>query len=164
MTTYKLSIDLIPESNWGFNLAHILKGPLWDVVRREVYKKFDYTCCECNATNEQMHCHEQWVFDDKKHIQFLKGFKCLCKKCHDIHHWGRTIGMLHKGTYTSEYVKELVEHFCRVNECTLADFDAHKVLANEHWRARSRYSYKVDFGKFTPERIEKEYLKGKIRG
>ncbi len=158
MKKFKLTIDLIPERNWNYNLAHILPRKIWDTVRREIYAKFGWRCAICGDSG-QMHCHEQWIFDDRKHIQFLKGLQCLCKPCHDIRHWGRTIGMMHDGVYTSKYIEELTKHFCTVNDCSVGEFELHKVEATKAWKSRNKFNYVVVWGKFSPENIEKEWIK-----
>lgn len=157
----KLTIELVPEQSWGINLAHILSGPVWDTLRREVYKRANWTCEICEETDLQLHCHEVWEYNDQKKTQTLVELKCLCVYCHDIKHWGRTVTMVHVGSYSANYLKELEKHFCKVNQCTPSVFLQHKVQCGKLWQIRSKKKYKVDFGMYTPEKIVKLWEKEK---
>jgi len=161
MKNLKLTIDMIPANNWGENLHYYLDREIWDSVRREVYAEFNYRCALCDITNVKLHCHEVWLYNDKKCIQKLGGFLCLCEDCHSIKHWGRTVAVVHRGQLPFKYLKELTEHFCNVNNCTEKDFENHKVEAGSLWKKRSKRKYKLDWGKFSPERIEREWKKRK---
>ena len=153
----KLEIELIPEKSWGRSLANILPQPVWDTLRREVYAEFGYSCAICSTDDKELHCHEVWEYKGK--IQFLKGFQCLCRDCHNIKHWGRTIYLLHDGKFTQDYIDSLRKHFCEVNQCTEMDMIRHIVEAGDKNLKRSRYRYTIDFGKFTPERVIEAWRK-----
>jgi len=155
----KLQLELIPERQWGLSLANLLPKPVWDTLRKEIYWSAGYTCCICGATNCRVNCHESWTFDDKKRIQYLKEFQCLCDDCHLIRHWGRTVAETLKGTLPQDTIKKLTFHFCEVNQCTIEDFERHKVEAGELWQRRSRHNYRIDFGLFKPEVVIKEWRK-----
>lgn len=150
----KLELELIPESTWGKSLAQLLPKEVWDDLRREVYAAFGHKCAICGTADKQLHCHEVWGFDDKKHIQRLVGFKCLCVDCHDIKHWGRTVLIAHKNGDTGR-LSYLTKHFCRINNCSEKVFTLHKVEIGNISQVRSRYKYTVDFGKFRPDLVEK---------
>ncbi len=158
MKKLKLTLELIPAQNWGKSLAQVLPKDLWDIVRRECYKKFVYQCAICGNIGE-MHCHEVWLYDDKRRIQFLKGVQCLCKDCHNIKHWGRMVAMVHQGKAKFEELTMLAAHFCKVNDCELADFEKHKVTMFSLNEQRNRHNYKLDWGKLSPERLEKQWKK-----
>ncbi len=153
----KLTIEPIPEKNWHNSLAHKLPKPVWDKLRREVYEGFNRTCIVCGTTNKVLHCHESWVYNDKRHTQFLKGFQCLCEDCHNVKHWGRTVVMVQKREFPSTYIQTLTEHFCKVNNCYLDDFNAHKVEVGAKLQERNRHTYIIDFGKFSPEKLVEDY-------
>lgn len=147
-----ITIDPIPEQNWGINLAHLLPVKEWDKLRKNVYKQYNYKCGICNSEG-RMNCHEIWNFDDEKYIQKLVGFIALCNKCHDIKHWGRSVAMVHKGQYLSEYLDLLTKHFLKVNKCSQEDFDAHKVEVGNKQQERNKHKYKVDFGILSPDKL-----------
>jgi hypothetical protein len=159
MGNLKLTIELVPEQSWGINLAHILTGPVWDTLRKEVYAKAHWSCEICGNTGVQLHCHEVWEYNDKKHIQTLVKLQCLCVYCHDTKHWGRTVSMVHSWKTSGNYLKELEDHFCKVNQCKPEVFLQHKVQCGKLWQIRSKKKYKVDFGDCTPEKIIKLWKK-----
>jgi len=155
--TLKLQLELIPERQWHLSLARLLPKEIWDALRREIYQKFSYTCCICDTTNCRVNCHEVWLFDDKRRIQYLKGLQCLDDDCHMVKHWGRTVAETLKGNYPADTIDRLTRHFCEVNQCTPEAFELHKVEAGELWLKRSRYDYRIDFGLFKIETIVKTY-------
>lgn len=155
----KLRLELIPACNWHQNLAQILPKAVWDKLRKEVYAYYNWTCCICEETGVEVHCHEVWYYDDNKKIQKLVGLQCLCKDCHNIKHWGRTVAEVHAGKLSQKYMEELTKHFCTVNNCSQEVFDRHKVEEGNRHHWRSSYKYKLDFGKMTPENILKVWEK-----
>ena len=155
----KLELELIPEKQWHKSLANLLPKPVWDSLRREVYQEFGYSCAICGAVNCRVNCHEVWEFDDRKKIQKLVAFKSLCDHCHNIKHWGRTVALVHQGEYSSNYLEKLTQHFCEVNQCSVEDFERHKVEAGDTWLRRSKYKYKLDWGKFSPDKVTKVWMK-----
>ena len=154
----KLTIESIPESTWGVSLAQLLPQEVWDALRKEVYGGFNYTCAICGAKDKQLHCHEKWKWDDKKHIQYFVGFQCLCVDCHNIKHWGRTVAVAHEEN-NQEIIPYLTFHFCQVNKCSVDAFSLYKVEVGHINQIRNRYRYKVDFGKFRPDLVEKVWRK-----
>ena len=109
----KLTIDPIPISSWGISLASKLGKKKWDELRHKVYFEADYACSACGQVNEELHCHEQWVFKKTSRtegIQSLAGFVCLCKTCHNCAHLGRSMEV-----YDKEYVEKLMRHMEKVN-------------------------------------------------
>jgi len=154
-----LEIEPVPELNWHISLANLLPKPVWDKLRREVYTKFNYTCCICGRTDTRVNCHEKWLYDDMKKIQKLQGFQCLCDDCHNIKHWGRTVALAHKGELSINYLSLLTNHFCKINGCSISQFMEHKVVVGNLHQKRSKKRYKVDFGEFHPDRVIEIYSK-----
>jgi hypothetical protein len=154
-----LEISQIPECNWHKSLANLLPRPVWDSVRKDVYSRFNHRCGICKAGNRQLHCHEVWSFNTKGYIQKLEGLICLCIDCHNIVHWGRTVVEYHKGSYKLGYIKQLEEHFCKVNDCTPEDFMDMKNRATMISIARNRYNWTINWGIWNPEKIVSIYAK-----
>lgn len=150
----KLTIEPVPECNWGISLAQLLPRPIWNDIRHEVYSRFDYTCGVCKTTSRRLHCHERWNYDDRARIQKLAGFQCLCEDCHDIKHWGRS-----QSVYDSARLLFLTEHFCKVNSCTAASFSLYQAEIRSMMRKRGKYRYKIDFGSLSPDIIVKVWKK-----
>jgi len=156
---FKLTIDMIPACNWGENLHNYLDAPIWDSVRREVYTHFNLRCAICGASNTKLHCHEDWDINDKKCAQKLRGFLALCEDCHNVKHWGRTTAVIEQGKLDPYYKITLTKHFCRVNDCGTSDFEKHAAEARSKWSFRANRRYKLNWGKFSPDRITREYMK-----
>jgi hypothetical protein len=57
----------------------------WNILRKAVYFRDDYTCTECGADDIELHAHH------KQHIEFdgehkLENLRALCSECHSSHH------------------------------------------------------------------------------
>ena len=155
-----LTLETIPQLNFGISLANLLPKPVWDTVRREVYAKAHYTCEICGAMDVQLHCHEVWSYTSKKpYIQKLQILQCLCKMCHAIKHWWNTVNRVHEGKEPTIYLTELTEHFCIVNHCDRDQFNLHKVVAGAISAERNKRNYRIDWGAFDPKRVEQVWLK-----
>jgi len=48
--------------------------------------------------------------------------------------------------------EDLINHFCKVNNCSREDFEKHEEEAFRIWRERSKYEWKQDFGEYDPNR------------
>lgn len=157
-----LQIQPVPKNNWGDNLAHLLPKPVWDKLRREVYDKADHKCEICGKEDEILHCHEDWTYDDRNHIQSLRGLLSLCKSCHDCIHWFRTerqvIGKKGKEEgYPIHYLGELKDHFVQVNKCTYKSFGYYIKQVTYLRDLRLRNNYSLVYNQWGPKRIVKLY-------
>ena len=136
-----LTIEPIPMSTWGISLASRLDKEEWDEIRHKVYKNARYRCQVCGAIDTKLHCHEVWKFDDRRRIQKLFGFLCLCKLCHDVKHFGRSIEVEGK-----DYVEKLIEHWCRMNKKSKSAFYIYQRKIFELNKKRSEKFYMVKVG------------------
>ncbi len=142
----KLTIELVPATSWGANLRDILTPAAWDRLRRHVYAHYSHRCAICGAGG-RLHCHEVWHYDDAKHVQRLEGCMALCTLCHAVKHLGHTGILASQGKLDAERV---VAHFCRVNTCDRATFQAHRHAAFAQWHERSRFEWTVDLDVLNP--------------
>jgi len=131
----RLSVELIPQTTWGDNLRSLLTHEQWNVLRRAVYARAGYRCEACDASDMEVHCHEVWDYDDKKHVQKLIGLRCLCWECHWVTH------------LTDSGIRgdlERLKHFASVNGITL--FKANRIVqkAYEQVMERSKHEWKID--------------------
>jgi hypothetical protein len=94
----------------------------------------------------RLECHELWEYDDQRHIQKLLGFISLCSYCHSIKHMGHTKVLADEGRVDLESV---LSHFCRFNNCTMAEYRSYEKAVFEQWRERSKYDWTPDFGEYT---------------
>jgi len=154
---FRLEVSPIPSSSWGKSLANILRGELWDSIRKDIYKMYGHKCVMCKVGGSVLHCHEVWQFDDRTHIQKLVGVICLCEDCHNIVHWMRTVTVAKKGEYTEAYLTFLRKHFCAVNSCNLAAFSEHTSDVVAQYRKRDMYKWTIDWGIWHPDTLIYKY-------
>jgi hypothetical protein len=157
----KLTIEPIPQCNWGISLAHVLPSEVWNTFRREVYKKSNYSCEICGCINRRLHCHEEWIYDERKKIQKLKDVHCICEYCHDIKHWGKSVVEVHNGKKPKDYLDTLEKHFCEVNKCSQDSSLRYRVKQGDLAQYRSKRKYTVDFDRFEPGKLIKMWSKSK---
>lgn len=139
----KLEIDLVPSTVWYSNLRAKVPKKEWDKIRKQSYSDANYKCAICGAGG-RLNCHEIWEYDDKKHIQKLKGFIALCDNCHMIKHFGFAGIQALKGLLDME---KLIEHFMKVNNVDRKTFDEHNAKSADVWRERSKHEWKTDLSK-----------------
>lgn len=142
----KLEIELIPDSTMAINLRSHMTPYRWRQLSRRIQVRDRYTCQLCGRVKglgiDKLHCHESWTFDEASHMQRLTGLQSLCFQCHMIKH----IGFAEMNGWVEKY--QLIEHFCRVNEVTAADYAVHFYEAVQLWMARNRIDWTVDLGDY----------------
>jgi len=86
----KLTIELVPSSQWGDNLRSHLKPLQWDLLRQACYVRADNRCEVCGGRGHKhpVECHEIWEYNDSARIQKLLGLVSLCPSCHKVKHIG----------------------------------------------------------------------------
>lgn len=141
----KLEIELVPSTIWDKSLANLLPRKVWSAVRKEIIEKNGNICQICGERVGVMSLHEIWEYDDEKHIQRLEGFILLCMMCHHVKHIGFAGILANQGKLDYDKV---IEHFCRVNNCTKREFEKHKTKAFDIWNERSNHQWEQDFGKY----------------
>ena len=78
----------------------------------------------------------------------------MCHKIKHIGFWCYTVDgrkLMEKAGLTRE---DLINHFCKVNNCTREEFEKHEEEAFKIWRERSKYEWKIDLGKYDPNKKE----------
>jgi len=141
----RLTIELVPKPLWRNNLRELMGQYRWKKLREKVYADNGYKCAICGAEGVRLNCHEVWEYDDKNHIQRLRGFTALCNMCHAVKHIGMTGILAAQGNFDFEAV---ITHFCRVNQCDRSTWDKHYEESFRIWRERSKHQWKVDLGEF----------------
>lgn len=95
----KLTVELIPASNFYNNIRSIVKKTQWDVIRKECYAKANHKCEICGETGKEqgykntVECHEIWDYNFKSKKQILTGLISLCVRCHLCKHIGRAFAV-----------------------------------------------------------------------
>lgn len=69
----KLTVDLVPHTQWYKNLRLQVPRSVWDKLRKEVYAQAGFKCQIC-GTEDKLNCHEIWEYEEKNRVQHLKGF------------------------------------------------------------------------------------------
>lgn len=139
----KLAVEPRPSSTWRVTLADRLPKTQWDKLRRECYQRANYECQVCGDKGSRLHAHEVWAFDDKRKLQKLVDISCRCEMCHDVHHFGRSTKV-----YSPAYREKLIAHWCKVNELTREDFEAHLKEVMEKSKRRAKFYYNVKIGRY----------------
>ena len=142
---YKLEIELVPATVWFSSLYRILPKKVWNQIRAELIEKHGRKCHICGETEGRMSMHEIWEYDDNNHIQKLVGFQLLCNLCHHVKHIGLAEILASQGKL--DY-NEVVNHFCKVNNCSLENFKIHDKKVTKLWEERSKHQWKQDFGSY----------------
>jgi hypothetical protein len=138
----KLEIDLVPHTMWGKNLRAVVKRSVWEHLRKEEIEKANGVCCVC-ASNERLHCHEVWEFDEENFKQTLAGLEVICEMCHHVHHYGNSLDLFMKGKLD---IQKVEAHFLTVNQTTKKVLESHLKAAQKEWKRRSKYQWDLDFG------------------
>ena len=134
---YKLNFEMVPDSCWYSNLRSILKPKMWDVVRKDAYKRAEGKCMICKRPATRLEAHEVWSYDEKNAVQKLENVIAICHSCHSVIHIGRTqlLGDEEKA----------IAHFCKVNGCKYIDYVHALGEANrKHQRLNLVGEWKID--------------------
>lgn len=108
----KLTIELVPASQWEDNLRSRLTKRQWDNLRAACYQKAGHVCEVCGGRGPKhpVECHEIWDYNDQARIQRLTGLVALCPDCHKVKHIGFA---LTQGDKTLGFA---IYHLATVNE------------------------------------------------
>jgi hypothetical protein len=119
ISKYKLHADLVPRQNHYKSVKQFLEDSEWDIVRKQVYKKYKYKCLICGSENTELHVHELWIYNYKAEIQKLKKMVCLCELCHLHQHLGYSKILIKRGEI---HAGIFVEHWLNVNNAPIKEF------------------------------------------
>ena len=125
----KLDFELIPGGCWRSNLRSVLPKKLWDAVRRDAYARANGKCMICGRKATRLEAHERWSYDEERGVQKLEDVIAVCHACHSVIHIGRTQLVGDEDA--------AIDHFCRVNACSYADYRKALGAANEVHRRRN---------------------------
>jgi hypothetical protein len=138
MKAARLEIHLIPRPLWRQSLCRSLTRSKWAIIRRAVYKRAQYLCEACGdmPTEGSLCCHEEWTYDDKRHVVSLANLKAVCRDCSAVAHAGRT------SIYAAEF--DIIARLIQVNGWTREQAELHEREAFALWRKRSRHEWQHD--------------------
>jgi hypothetical protein len=136
--TPKLTVELVPEGQWGANLRQVLKKKDWDFLRKRKYKAAGHVCEVCSGVGPKwpVECHEIWYYDDTMKVQRLDGLIALCPPCHQVKHIGRSFAV-GRGP-------ETLHHMMEVNEWEMPQAEQYIQGVFETWKERSKHNWVLD--------------------
>lgn len=159
---FKLTIELVPSTVWFSSVYQIYKGKnqlnKWRRIKKELFKREGGKCWICGAKSTHLEAHEFWEYDDKNHVQKLIGIHHLCDMCHKVKHigfWCHTKEGSRKLEEEGLSKEDLINHFCKVNNCSRKKFEKHEKEALNIWEERSKYEWKQDFADYDPYKLMK---------
>ena len=131
----RLTVELVPPSQWGANLATSLRGARWDALREVTLRRAGYRCEVCAGAGPH-DAHEEWDYEDPSGTQRLVRLVALCAACHEVKHIGRA-GVRGRGPVAEK-------HLSQVNGWTAQQTRAylHRVFAL--WKQRSQRTWTLD--------------------
>jgi len=154
LTNFKLSIELVPSTVWYSSVYQFYnktnQSDKWKRIKAELFKKEGRQCWICGKVGG-LEAHEFWEYDDRNYMQKLSAIHHLCDLCHKIKHigfWCHTEDGKEKLKVTRLSKRDLINHFCMVNNCSQKDFEIHETDAFDVWKKRSAYDWKQDFGNY----------------
>mmetsp|Transcript_4520 Transcript_4520/g.28725 ORF Transcript_4520/g.28725 Transcript_4520/m.28725 type:complete len:291 (+) Transcript_4520:80-952(+) len=138
VSAMKLSVEMVPESQWGCNLRSWLPKTDWDTLRKEQYEIAHHKCEVCGGKGAKwpVECHEKWEYDPAHHVQKLVGLIALCPRCHQVKHLGRTMAV--------GQLDDAIEHLQKVNGIGRELSNAYIREVFGIWKARSAHEWKLD--------------------
>jgi len=156
---FKLTIELVPATVWLKSIYKIYEDSnrldKWKEIKNKLFETEGRRCWVCGREEGRLEAHEFWEYDDKNHVQKLIAIHHLCDMCHRIKHigfWCHTEDGKARLTKSGLTREDLINHFCRVNNCAKEDFEKHEDETFRIWEERSRYRWKQDFGDYYPKK------------
>ncbi len=140
----RLKIELVPESCWNKSLHDRIGRSAWNDLRKTVFADQGHVCATCGAGG-QLSCHEVWSYDDVHHVQKLVRFQGVCRLCHHVIHFGKAKLLAAQGHVD---LNAVIDHFNKVNCVDRVAFEAHRKVAFQIWRERSKHQWQTDLGEW----------------
>lgn len=140
MESPKLTVELVPQTCWFSNIRSEVPGPIWDIIRRRVYKDCHYRCEICGGKGPKwpVEAHEIWVYDDINHTQTLIGMSGLCPNCHSAKHIG--LAVVHNR------FEGVFKHLLSVNSWTPEEGSSYLAAEEKKWQIRSQHQWTLYVG------------------
>jgi hypothetical protein len=153
----KLQFALVPQPLHFENLraADRMGKQRWTTFRRNLIKAGHNRCVVC-ASAEKLNAHEVWKYIDRESVAKLVRIDMVCRKCHDVMHWGSTTRLVAEGKFKPGSIAALKKHFRTVNQCRQVEFDRCLARHEGVWRKRSLRKWRVDWGQFETEIVKAE--------
>ncbi|MGV9205794.1 MAG: HNH endonuclease [Promethearchaeia archaeon] len=140
LSTFKLWADLVPKTSFFKNLRKVLSSQEWDIIRKAVYKKFDYKCSICGKKDTKLEAHENWKYNYEHSIQNLDSIDSLCYMCHRNKHLGHSGILIKKGELNPE---KLIAHWAHVNRESPEKFPIYAEKVFELWDLKNEFRWDI---------------------
>jgi len=138
-----LTVELVPQSMWRFNVRSNVRPKTWDRIKCEVALPADWRCqiCRRAGANHPVECHEVWEYDDRRLVQILTGLVPLCPDCHRVKHFG--LAMAQNRT------RDALVWLCQFNNWTPDQGLRHVAAALQVHKQRSTHEWQLDLSLLT---------------
>lgn len=149
---YRPHIEMVPMSLWGSNMRGLMTRMEWRSVRQALLDVQGVTCAICGKVEtapRRVYAHEEWAYDETTEpaTASITGVSLVCWHCHACEHWGCTNALVRERNLTRA-LQDTIAHFCRLNDATEKDFEAHQADAAKVWRRRCGRKWRIDYGIF----------------
>lgn len=137
-----IQVEMVPRYCQFSNIRSTVTTAQWNKIRLLSYTKANNQCEICFESGKDqgfkhnVECHEIWLYDDKKKIQYLTGLISLCPLCHFIKHIGRASAMGRQGI--------CFKHMAKVNGWNHKQIVEHMAESYALQKARADIRYKLD--------------------
>ncbi|NHJ87024.1 MAG: hypothetical protein FK734_16295 [Asgard group archaeon] len=151
----KLSVELLPitaRSNSLFQ-EYNKRDRLdkWVEIKNDLMTREGRVCYFCKKEATDFHITEFWEFDDENNTMILKEMHQLCEMCYKI----KRTDIWFFTDFGKEQLKnlglcreDLIEHYCKVNDCSWKEFGEEWQKAVDAWRKRNQQLWTIDFGEY----------------
>jgi hypothetical protein len=159
MSSRILQMAFQPVFMSGHRLGKVDRS-FWATVRNRVVPKERPTCAICGFVALEkrglIHADEVWEFPEPPRI-VLSNVRPLCVYCHEAKGYDHLLRLIGDGTCAAERAASVQEHYCRINNCTPAEFsEDFRAELTKKRRLEELYGpnalLEIDYGKWTPPR------------
>lgn len=168
----RLTVELVPPLAWRRNVRAVVATETWDELRwrlgatqlwprhfsidfpDRLFRPRKLWCAYCKTEQNGLDLHEEWRYDNSKHVQRLVALRPICPKCHLAKHLGyaNRVGR----------IDEAMAQLKHVNAWNVRQAKDYIDRAFAKWERRSSNQYSLDvryLERFiTPRKIHLDWL------
>lgn len=166
LATLRLRITPTPTPLFGRNLRKAIGKYRWWKIRDAIVEEDGPVCEMCGARPEartEIHGHEVWAYDTSASpaVARLCRITLHCWKCHGVEHYLLSAKLAAMG-YVGQQ-RQIIEHFCAVNDVDEEVFDQHLSEAMAAWLPLCDVEWTVDYGDYANVLSVREAAQAKWR-
>lgn len=140
LSKLRLWANLIPKNSFFDNLRYLFHNDEWDIIRKVVYKRDNFSCKICKRQNIKLEAHEEWVYNYENKTQKLENIVSLCNLCHINKHLGFAEILVKEKKKTQE---SIINHWCWVNNEKEKNFNNYRESVFELWNLKNLIEWKI---------------------